>query len=306
MRQNMNGTLFTLVYDRLAALHLDPVEKKPLFHFLPGTQTLSIATSGCNLSCSFCQNSDLSQAPKRFGRIIGEKMTPADLVGSALNHGAESISFTYSEPTIFFELMEDTAILAKQKGLKTILVSNGFQSPECLERLKNLIDAANIDIKAFSEDFYTTHCGAKLQPVLNNLKTIKQMGWWLEITTLVIPGLNDSPQEFENIAGFISCELGPGTPWHISRFHPCFEMTNRPSTPVTTLETAWRIGIKMGLSFVYVGNVFGHATEDTQCPSCHHPVIKRRGFSILDMDINNFACAECGIPIPGVWRKEKA
>ncbi|BBD08581.1 AmmeMemoRadiSam system radical SAM enzyme [Desulfovibrio ferrophilus] len=300
VRTNRDGKLFTLVDDKVAALGVDPVEKKPLFHFMPGTRTLSFATMGCNLSCSFCQNFSLSQPPRNGQMPMGQAASPAQLVASALEHDCGSISYTYSEPTVFFELIEPTATLAVDKGLKNIMVSNGFMSPECLDRLGPIIHAANIDLKSFSEDFYKDQCGARLAPVLENLKRIRELGWWLEVTTLVIPGLNDSDQELADIAGFIAEELGIDVPWHVSRFHPDFEKQDVGPTSVATLERAWAIGEAAGLQYVYTGNVPGHDAESTRCPGCGTVVVSRRGFTITGSDLKDGACAKCGQIIAGV------
>ncbi len=301
VRENRGGTLFTLVYDKVAAANLDPVEKKPLYHFLPGTQTFSFGTVGCNMSCLFCQNASLSQSPKNNMPIEGRKVTPDELVRAALASGARSISYTYSEPTIFFELMRDTAVLAKKNGLKNIMVSNGFQSPQCLKELAPLIDAANIDLKAFTNDFYVRICGAKLDPVKKNLARIREMGWWLEVTTLLIPGLNDAEEELRGMAAFLVKELGPDTPWHLSRFHPDFTMLDRPPTPPATLDMARRIGLEAGLRFVYVGNLGPREQNDTPCPSCGAVVVRRAGFACGPVRLRNGACPECGATVPGVW-----
>ena len=301
VRLNQGGELFTLAADRVAAVNVDPVEKKPLFHFLPGTRTFSFATMGCNLSCSFCQNYALSQPPRQTGRVSGEPANPEALVDTAQRHDCRSVSYTYSEPTVFFELMLPTARLAKERGLANILVSNGFQSPECLEELGPYIDAANIDLKAFSEEFYQDRCGARLKPVLDNLKHMVRLGWWLEITTLVIPGLNDSDRELAAIAGFVADELGPQVPWHVSRFHPDFTLTDRGPTPVSTLERALEAGRRAGLQFVYVGNVPGHNGENTRCPACGRTVLERTGFTVTDRHLRGGDCAHCGAAVAGVW-----
>ena len=300
VRENHGGCLETQVYGRVAALNLDPVEKKPLFHYKPGTTTLSFATMGCNFACTFCQNHSLSQPPRAGRPAQGRDMSPAQLVQAAVEHGADSISYTYSEPTVFFEFMQDTARLAHERGLGNIMVSNGFQSPECLAELDGLIDAANIDLKAFSEDFYRDQCGAHLKPVMDNLKRIRDMGWWLEVTTLVIPGLNDAEKELAGIASFIAADLGRDTPWHVSRFHPDYRLTDRGPTPVAVLETAFRLGREAGLDYVYTGNVPGHDGENTRCPSCGEIVVGRRGFSILETNLKDGACARCGAAIAGI------
>ena len=299
VRQNFGGTLYSLVYDRVAALNIDPVEKKPLYHFYPGTKTFSLGTVGCNFFCSFCQNESLSQSPKSGGRIQGEQVTPQQLVQSALDHKTSSISYTYSEPTIFFELIQDTATLAKDRGLKNIMVSNGFMSRECLDELAKIIDAINIDLKAFTEDFYRDQCGARLKPVLDNLKRVRELGWWLEVTTLLIPGLNDSRQELEELTGFMATELGTGIPWHVSRFHPAARMTDRPSTPVETLEMAYEIGKQAGLKYIYLGNVPGHSSETTLCSECGAPVLERHGFTSKPSKTVKGRCPECKADIPG-------
>ncbi len=301
VRVNQDGQLMTLVYDAVAAMNVDPIEKKPLYHFLPGSQSFSIGTMGCNLSCEFCQNDTLSQTPKQTHRVQGESVPPERIVAAAQRYRAASISYTYSEPTIFFELIQDTASLARQHNLKNVLVTNGFMSPDCLQELGSLVDAANVDLKAFTDEFYTGYCGARLKPVLQNLKHIRDLGWWLEVTTLIIPGLNDNPGELRELADFIVTELGPDTPWHISRFHPAYHMLDRPPTPVQTLEGAFQTGLDAGLKFVYLGNVLGHDASSTICPGCGRTVIDRRGFSTSSTHLDQGACSFCGAAIPGVW-----
>jgi pyruvate formate lyase activating enzyme len=305
VRINDGGALFTLVADRVAALAADPVEKKPLFHFRPGTTTLSLATVGCNMSCAFCQNASLSQGPRSGEPVQGRPADPAALALAAREHGCASLSYTYSEPTVFFELARATAQAARALGLDNILVSNGFMSPECLEALGPLIQAANIDLKAFSEDFYRELCGARLGPVLDNLRHIRALGWWLEVTTLVIPGLNDSDAELTALARFIATELGPDVPWHVSRFHPDHRLRGVPATPVATLERAWRLGRDAGLRFVYPGNVPGHDAESTRCPDCGALLLRRTGFAVRDDFLGHGQqrgrCPGCGQPVAGVW-----
>ena len=301
VRENQDGSMHTLVKDRIAALNLDPVEKKPLFHFLPGTSTLSLGTMGCNLSCPFCQNYSLSQPPREYRPVEGERISPRELVDTAEKYRAVSMSYTYSEPTVFIELVMDTARLAREKGLKNIIVSNGFQSPACLREMNGYIDAANIDLKAFTQEFYQQRCGAKLKPVLNNLVRIKEMGWWLEVTTLVIPGLNDTREELGKIAEFIRKELGPDTPWHISRFHPTIRMTEIKATPVQTLEAARNAGLEQGLKFVYTGNAPGHQGESTFCPSCGKVVISRLGFQVRELMLEDGFCSSCKEKLAGIW-----
>lgn len=309
VRRNDGGTLNTLVDDRVAALHVDPVEKKPLFHYLPGTATFSLGTVGCNLTCSFCQNWSLSAAFRAApetspaggpgqSTIPGQTVTPQLIVDEALRCGVASIAFTYSEPTVFFELMVSTADLALAAGLGTIMVSNGYQSTRCLDALRQRIRAVNIDLKSFREPFYRDVCGARLRPVLDNLRRMVGFGWWVEITTLVIPGLNDSDAELADIARFIHDDLGAHVPWHISRFHPAHRLTDRPVTPAETLERAWHIGREAGLHFVYLGNVPGHVSESTLCPVCGALFAERLGFRTRLPD--HPACQRCGTMIPGV------
>lgn len=309
VRVNDHGALFTLVADRVAALAVDPVEKKPLFHFRPGTTTLSLATMGCNMSCTFCQNFSLSQGPRTGEAVQGRRAEPEALAQAALDHHCASLSYTYSEPTVFFELARATAQAARARGLDNILVSNGFMSPECLEALGPLIQAANIDLKAFSEEFYRELCGARLAPVLDNLRHIRALGWWLEVTTLVIPGLNDSDAELAAIAGFIAGELGPDVPWHVSRFHPDHRLRGVGPTPVGTLERAWSLGREAGLHFVYLGNAPGGGVdgerESTRCPGCDAVLLRRTGFLVRENFLGSGPergrCPECGQPVPGVW-----
>ncbi|MFW5490386.1 MAG: AmmeMemoRadiSam system radical SAM enzyme [Desulfovibrio sp.] len=301
VRENHDGTLVSMVYGKLAAANLDPIEKKPLYHFLPQSTAFSIGTVGCNMGCRFCQNYTMSQRPRQGQPVTGQEVEPKDIVGAALDAGAASIAYTYSEPTVFFEMVRDTAMLAVKKNLKNVLVSNGFMSTECLDELAPYIHAANIDLKAFRNDFYKVQCSARLDPVLRNLKHIKSLGWWLEVTTLVIPGLNDSTEELTELASFIATELSSDTPWHVSRFHPTFYMVDRDPTPVQTLEKAERIGKEAGLRHIYVGNVHGHASNSTFCPSCGNVCIERSGFRVLSNTLEDSKCVECGEVIPGEW-----
>lgn len=297
VRENREGTLVSLSYDKVAALNLDPVEKKPLFHFLPGTTTLSLGTPGCNLACTFCQNASLSQPPRQGLPVQGEAISPKDIIRAAHASGAASIAYTYSEPTIFFELMVETAAQALSDGLANIMVSNGFQSPQCLDELGGLIQAANIDLKSFSDDYYRDICFARLGPVLKNLVHMKRLGWHLEVTTLVIPDLNDSDMELTDIARFLRTELGADTPWHVSRFHPCHRMHDHSPTPLDTLKRAYDIGRAEGLQYVFVGNVPGSGLENTVCPGCGLTVVERSGFSILRDRLRKGLCPDCGLAI---------
>ncbi|MDR3640963.1 MAG: AmmeMemoRadiSam system radical SAM enzyme [Humidesulfovibrio sp.] len=304
VRQNQAGTLYTLVYGLPAAISVDPVEKKPLYHFLPGTRIFSFGTMGCNLSCSFCQNAQLSQSPRLGQPIRGHNLTPEALVSAALDSGSKSIAYTYSEPTVFLELVEDTALLARARGLKNVLVTNGFMSPESLDALgpadTGPIQAANVDLKAFTEAFYKDQCGARLAPVLKNLKHMRELGWWLELTTLLIPGLNDGPDELAELAAFIVRELGPDTPWHLSRFHPEYRLLDRPVTPTETLTMARDVGHAAGLRYVYIGNASGPGFGDTRCGSCGEVVLERDGFAVRG-SLPEGRCGSCGAILPGVW-----
>lgn len=293
--------LRTMTGELVAACNVDPVEKKPLYHYRPGSRTFSFGTMGCNFDCAWCQNDTISRYPALTGKVRGSAATPEGLVDAALESGSLSIAFTYTEPTVFFELMRETAPTARERGLGTLMVSNGFQSPECLVELGPLIDAANIDLKSFREATYRRHCRARLQPVLDNLKRMKDMGWWLEITTLVIPGVNDDMAELEDIAAFIAGELGSGTPWHLSAFHPCRHMTDKPRTPLSTLEKAREKGLLRGLDYVYVGNVRSGAGRDTACPACGLPLVSREGYRGVMAAGFHGRCPGCGETVPGLW-----
>ncbi len=295
VRENKKGKLYSLVYGKLCALNIDPIEKKPFFHFLPGTYSLSLASVGCNFSCASCQNWTISQGPKIFGKIEGENVSPQQVVKIALKNNLSSISYTYTEPTVFLEFCLDTMKIAKTKGLKNAWVSNGFFSKETFTLIKNELDAINIDFKSASDEFYKKYCQGKLSPVLENLKRIKKQNIWLEITTLVIPGLNDSEKEFKKIANFIKKELGPETPWHISRFCGAisWKLQQIPDTPLATLKKAYKIGIEAGLKYVYIGNVPGTELEDTFCPKCKTKNIERTGYEIIRYDKNG-RCSKCG------------
>jgi pyruvate formate lyase activating enzyme len=295
VRKNINGKLYSLVYGKLAAINIDPIEKKPLFNFLPGSFSLSIATMGCNFRCLNCQNWQISQGPKLKDEIRGEEMTPDEIVEIALKSNLPSISYTYTEPTVFLEYALDTMKIAKQKGLKNIWVSNGYFSKETFNLVSPYLDAINIDLKGFSEKFYQKVCGAKLKPVLETLKRLKNKKIWTEVTTLVIPTFNDDEKTFKNIAEFIKNELGPETPWHISQFSGVisWQLQKIKDTPLETIEKAYQIGKKASLKYVYVGNVFGHKGENTYCPKCEKLIIERIGYSVKRYDKNR-ECPECG------------
>jgi len=302
VRENQSGMLQTLVYDKVIAQHIDPIEKKPLFHFLPGSLSFSIATVGCNFRCRFCQNADIAQMPTDHpGTILGDDCTPQEVVNAAQRGGCQSISYTYTEPTIFFEFAYDTAKLAHAKGIRNVFVTNGYMTAEALHMIQPYLDAANVDLKAFSDKYYKELCSAKLKHVLETLTLMKSLGIFVEVTTLIIPGLNDDRAELEELALFIKNDLGPETPWHISRFHPTYKLTDRASTPVNTLNTAREIGLNAGLKYVYTGNVPGDAGENTFCYRCGQMVIERWGFQVGKMRMENGRCSECSAEIDGIW-----
>lgn len=301
VRENENGVLSTLVYGRVIAENIDPIEKKPLFHLSPGSLSYSIATVGCNFKCRFCQNADIAQMPEdQNGLIMGKKRAPTDIVSAAIKGNCKSIAYTYTEPTIYFEFAYDTAKIAHEKGIKNVFVTNGYMTPEALKQIAPYLDGANVDLKSFSDDFYKTQCGARLEPVKETLQMMKTLGILVEVTTLLIPGLNDDPHELKNLAGFISDSLGPETPWHISRFHPTYRLTNSPPTPVELIMDARKIGIQQGLRYVYVGNVPGENGENTFCYHCGTLLINRWGFTISKNAIQNSRCPECGVVIDGI------
>jgi pyruvate formate lyase activating enzyme len=300
VRENRDGILFSLVYDRVIARNVDPIEKKPLFHFLPSSMSYSIATPGCNFHCKHCQNADISQLPTESGDMLpGKESSPAVIVEAAKRNSCASISYTYTEPTIYFELALDTARLAAEAGLKNVFVSNGYITPEALREIKPYLHAANIDLKAYSDEFYKKVCGARLQPVLDSIKLYKELGIWIEITTLVIPGYNDSDRELIELSQFIS-SVGKDIPWHVSRFHPNYKLNDQPITPVETLKRAKEIGLDAGLRYVYEGNVPGEG-EDTTCWSCGKVLIKRVGFRVRESKVKEGKCESCGANIDGVW-----
>lgn len=300
VRQNLGGTLYTLVYNLAVALHVDPIEKKPLFHFHPGTGSLSVSTVGCNFHCTFCQNWSISQIAGSRGQIEGKEIKPSDLVEAALQARAKSIAYTYTEPTIFFEYAYETAKLANEKGIKNVFVTNGYMTKEPLQTISPYLDGANVDLKSFHDRTYRRLMGATLKPVLETLNAMKGLGIWVEVTTLVLPGVNDSDEELASIARFIAGDLGRDTPWHISRFHPDYKLTDIPPTPVSSLKRAMEIGKAEGIDYVYAGNVPGHEGEHTYCPSCGRAVIKRFGFQLLERSLRDGKCAHCGREIAGV------
>jgi pyruvate formate lyase activating enzyme len=303
VRKNIKGELYSLVYGKPVAIHIDPIEKKPLFHFYPGTQALSIATVGCNMRCNFCQNWEISQSsPDEVNPI---SMTPQEVVSLARKYDCQSIAFTYTEPTIFYEYMLDIAKLAKKEGIKTVFVTCGYINEKPFRELCKYLDAANIDLKGFSDEFYSTYTTATLQPVLNTLKIAKEEGLYFEITNLVIPQANDDPQLIREMCEWIRDSLGVDYPLHFSRFFPKYKLLNRPPTPLKTLEMARDIALDVGLKYVYIGNISTEA-EDTYCPKCGKKIIDRSGYFIESMNIEDGKCKFCGEKIYGVWEGEKS
>ncbi|MGC9468986.1 MAG: AmmeMemoRadiSam system radical SAM enzyme [Anaerolineae bacterium] len=299
VRENQDGKLYTLVYGEVIAQHVDPIEKKPLFHFYPGSRAYSVATPGCNFRCDWCQNYDISQMPRDRHMIIGDNVPPEDIVGSARSHNCDSIAYTYTEPTIFFEYTYDIAQLAKDAGVSNVYVTNGYMSHIMLEAIHPYLDAANVDLKAFNDKVYRKYVGARLQPVLDSLKLMKQLGIWVEVTTLLIPDVNDDDQELREAAQFIVEELGPETPWHLSRFFPAYRMQDVPPTPEDTIVRAVKIGKEAGLQYVYAGN--SRQNVDTRCHECGTTLIRRSGYMILKNRITEEGtCPECGTPVSGV------
>jgi pyruvate formate lyase activating enzyme len=295
VRQNIEGSLFALNYGRAVSVQIDPIEKKPLFHFLPGTQTLSFATAGCNFTCLNCQNFGISQDPKKFSEIPGEDLPPQELVAIAKEYKTPSISYTYVEPTIFSEYALDTMKLARKARLRNIWVSNGFMSAESREMILPYLDANNIDIKSFSDEFYQKNCGGRLQPVLDTAIAMKKAGVWLEITTLVIPTLSDDKKNLQAIADFIAKDLGKGTPWHVTQFSGMisWKLQHLPDTSVDALKIAYQIGKEAGLKYVYTGNIPGMASDNTFCPKCQALCVVRDGYDIQRRDLNG-KCPACG------------
>jgi len=298
VRQNISGILYTHNYAKLAAVNIDPVEKKPLYHFFPGTLTFSIASAGCNFRCGFCQNWEISQFNFDH-QYRNEDFSPDKVIKLALGNNCRSIAYTYTEPTVYFEFALETARLAKVAGLRNIFVTNGYLSQEAISLLSPYLDAANVDLKFFKESSYQKICFAKLRPVLDSIQLLKDAGVWIEVTTLVIPGQNDTPQELEAIAKFIA-SISKDIPWHISRFHADYQFKDYASTPETTLKLAYDLGLSQGLHYVYVGN-FGAWGQDTLCGACRKLLIKREGFNILASYLKQNKCVFCQTALPGVF-----
>lgn len=301
VRENRGGQLYSLVSGLIVAEHSDPVEKKPLFHFLPGSHCYSVASVGCNFRCLHCQNADIAQYDDQgTGQMPGRPLPPAELVRRAVASGCRSIAYTYTEPTVWFEYALATARLAAEAGLYNLFVTNGYISTEALGMIAPVLHAANIDLKGFSSGFYRRVCGARLSEVLDCIRDYRRRGIWIEITTLVIPGENDDTEQLNGIARFIADELGPDTPWHVSRFFPCYQMLDHPPTPLGSLERAVEAGERAGLKYIYEGNV-DNGRDQTVCPGCGSVVIGRRGYTVTQINLKDGACANCGKPMAGIW-----
>ena len=300
VRENRDGTLYSLVYAKPCTINIDPIEKKPFFHFLPSTAAFSIATVGCNLRCKFCQNWQISQAkPEEVGYVYLE---PADLVKKAKESGAPTIAYTYTEPTIFYEYMLDIAKIAKKEGIRNVMHSAGHINEEPLRQLCKYLDAANIDLKGFSQEYYNEMSLGNLDSVLKTLKILKEEGVWVEITNLVLPGYNDDDDTITKMCLWIKENLGADAPLHFSRFWPMYKLTALNPTPIETLEKARKIALGCGLKYVYIGNVPGNDAENTYCPKCKKAVIKRSGYTIWEVNLENGRCKFCGEKIAGIWR----
>ncbi len=299
VRQNLGGILYTYTYGSVIAGHIDPIEKKPLYHFLPGSVSFSIATIGCNFRCGFCQNWEISQQNFKDGAPDSQDFSPEQIIKSAKESNCQSISYTYTEPTIFFEYALDIAKLAKKEGLKNIFVTNGFMSKECIEMISPYLDAANVDLKFFKDESYKRVCAGSLNPVLDSIRLMKDKGIWVEVTTLIVPGENDSEEELSGIAKFIA-SVDKNMPWHISKFHPDYKFTDHEATSESTLKKAESLGHQVGLKYVYVGNVYGWG-NDTYCHNCKKLLVRREVFNILENNIKSSKCKYCNVEIPGLF-----
>jgi pyruvate formate lyase activating enzyme len=303
-KENRKGTYYTLVYAQACAVHNDPIEKKPLFHYLPGTNALSIAAAGCNFECKFCQNWQIAQF--RPEQVDSYPLTPEQIVKMTKDQGSPTIAYTYSEPVVFYEYMYDTARLGRYQGVGSVMISNGYIKEEPLVELCKYLTAVKVDLKAFTEKFYRETCSGELKPVLDTLERLRKIGIWFEIVVLIVPTLNDSEKEIREMSRWIREKLGGNVPVHFTRFHPMYKIKNLPPTPVSTLERARKIAQEAGIHYVYIGNVPGHEGEHTYCPSCKKIIIKRTGFFILENHVKGGKCSFCNYPIPGVWEKPPA
>jgi len=299
-RINIGGMLRTLVYGRIVAANDDPIEKKPLFHFLPGSRAFSIATAGCNLGCVFCQNWQISQAlPEEAHHMV---VTPEEVVAEAKRSGCQSIAYTYTEPTVFYEFMLDCARLARREGIRNVWITCGYINPDPLRELCKVLDAANIDVKGFDEAYYRRYCSASLEPTLVALRIAHEEGVWVEVTNLIVPGGNEDPAMIRKLSAWHMAHLGPDVPVHFTRFHPAYQMLDAPPTPPAALETAGQIAREAGIRHVYIGNIETASGEDTFCPNCGRRLIQRKGFVVVRNDLRDGRCPNCGAAIAGVWK----
>jgi pyruvate formate lyase activating enzyme len=299
VRENDGGTYYTLVYGKVCSLNIDPIEKKPFFHVLPGTKAFSLATAGCNVNCKFCQNWEIAQV--RPEQVEAYDLAPQDAADRAVSAGCPSIAYTYTEPTVYYEYMYDTAVRARRRGLRSVVVTSGHINPGPLADLLGVVDAVKVDLKGFSEEFYSQYVRGQLKPVLETIRTVAKSKVWLEVVALIIPTLNDRPDLIREMCRWIRNEAGDKVPVHFTRFQPMYLIKNLPPTPVSTLEAAREVGLEEGLRFVYVGNVPGHEGENTFCPNCGRKVIARTGFEVDAVLLKKGRCASCGTPIPGIW-----
>lgn len=300
VRENRGGKYYSLVYGKPCTYHIDPIEKKPFFHFLPGTTAFSLATVGCNLSCKFCQNWEIAQ--EKPENVQPYDLSPEQIGELALRYGCPTIAYTYTEPTVYFEYMVDTATQSSLRGIRNVMVSAGYINRKPLLELIGVLDAIKIDLKALSEDFYADVCLASMQPVLDTIVTIKQENRWLEIVNLIIPTLNDDRKQIERLCSWVVSNVGTEVPIHFTRFYPAYKLRNLPPTPVKTVEVARDIALSKGIKFAYVGNVpAGNPGESTYCPSCGTKLIERWGYSIRDIKLSDGKCIKCGCRIPGIW-----
>jgi pyruvate formate lyase activating enzyme len=299
VRENEGGKYYTLVYGKAVAVNVDPIEKKPFFHFLPGTNAFSIATAGCNVNCKFCQNWQISQV--RAEQVDNTDLPPAAVVAGARQYDCPAIAYTYTEPTVFYEYMFDTSVAARRDGVRNCVVTAGHINPEPLAELVKVVDAIKIDLKGFTQDFYASYVRGELKPVLEAISAVHKSGVWLEIVYLVIPSLNDNPDDIRRMSRWLLGEVGPDVPLHFSRFQPMYLIKNLPPTPVSTLESVHEIARQEGMRYVYIGNVPGHPAENTFCPGCGKQVIARFGFEVKTVSLDRGKCRFCGHPIPGIW-----
>jgi pyruvate formate lyase activating enzyme len=299
-KENREGIYYTLVHSRVCAAHVDPIEKKPFSHFLPGTKTFSIATAGCNIECKYCQNWQIAQF--RPEQVKNYNLAPKEVVRQAKKRGCKTIAYTYSEPVVFYGYMYDTARAGQREGIGSVMISNGYILEKPLLELCQYLNAVKIDLKAFTEKFYKETCSGELEPVKKTLKLLKGIDMWTEIVVLILPTMNDSEKEIKEMSKWIMGELGPDTPIHFGRFHPMYKIKNLPSTPVGTLERARHIAENEGLHYVYIGNVWGHEGENTFCPKCKKVIVRRLGYIIKKIDIVDGRCRFCRRPIAGIWQ----